>query len=207
MDNISALLQHLTVEELKEILNNKDKEEDMLKEDSRIKVLENTRDTLIASNKSLAEFNLSREPAYSEARQALMEAHTAALEVKKTVEDKREQLNELSRQTSLDTTLALIQTAAAEADEEGEAIANQFLENEIPVESFLSQFIAKRKTAHIRRIKTEKLIEYIRQQQRQGGHVEPVRPAPPPPSSFQYPTANAMPQPGHLPFAAYPPYQ
>lgn len=213
---MSALLQHLTVDELKELLNNNEKEEDMMKEDSRIKVLENTRDTLIASNKSLAEFNLAREPAYREARQALSEAHKAALEVKKEVEEKREQLNELSRQTSLDTTLALIQTAAAEADEESEVIAQQFLSNEIPVDVFLTQFIAKRKSAHSRRVKTEKLIEYIRNQQRShGGHLGmsptsgPVRPAPLPPTStggFQYPSATGMPQP-HLPFAAYPPYQ
>lgn len=208
MDGISALLQHLTVEELKELLNNKEKEEDMIKEDSRIKVLENTRDTLIASNKSLAEYNLAREPAYREARQALSEAHKMALEVKREVEAKKAKLNELSLQTSLDTTLALMQTSTAQADEESESIANKFLEKEIPVDSFLTQFIAKRKTAHSRRIKSEKLIEYIREQQRLT-ISGPMRPAPVPPrapGSFQYPTAMGMPQPG-LPFAAYPPYQ
>ena len=167
----------------------------------QIKVLENKRDTLIASNKSLAEFNLAREPAYRQARQALADAHKAAQDLRREVDSKRDKLNELSRQTSLDTTLALMQTATAEADEESERIANQFLSNEIPVDTFVSKFNASRKQAHLRRIKTEKLDEYMKKQQRQqysgipAEGLGPVRPAPPPPS-LPYPVAApAMPQP------------
>jgi ESCRT-I complex subunit VPS37 len=180
-------------------------------------VLENKRDTLIASNKSLAEYNLAREPAFRATRQALADAHKEAQDLRREVDAKREKLNELSRQTSLDTTLALMQTATAEADEESERIANQFLMNEIPVETFVSKFNASRKTAHLRRIKTEKLDEYIKKQQRQQQHQQytgipaeslgPVRPAPPPPS-LPYPVAPvSMPQ-ANYPFSrpTYPPY-
>ena len=154
---------------------------------AQVKVLENRRDTLIASNKSLAEFNLSREPAYRQARQALADAHRAAQELRREVEAKREQLSALSRQTSLDTTLALLQMAAAEADEESERIANHFLSGQLPVEAFLSQFIASRKTAHLRRIKTEKLDEYVKRRPSSEGAM---RPAPPPPQQPPpYPTS------------------
>lgn len=185
-------------------------------DERQITVLENKRDVLIASNKSLAEFNLSREPAYRQARQALADSHKEAQELRREVEAKREKLSELSRQTSLDTTLALMQTATAEADEESERIANQFLANEIPVETFVSQFNASRKQAHLRRIKTEKLDEYLKKQQRnQYSGIPsdmasgPVRPAPPPPQ-LPYPVASGpMPQPhANYPFSrpAYPPY-
>ena len=185
----------------------------------QIKGMECERDMLIASNKSLAEYNLSREPAYRSARQELIESHKAASELRKEVERKRDQLNEISRQTSLDTTLALLQTAAAEAEEDSDKIASQLLSGEISVDSFLSQFLAKRKTSHLRRIKTEKLMEHIRDQQRSGfissaidgsaGSAGPIRPAPLPPTGSipPYPMSGVqmpMPQPsvpGSFPFS------
>lgn len=219
MDSVSSFLQHLNNEELREILNGQtDKIEELAKEDRRLKDLENERDMLIASNKSLAEFNLSREPAYNEARKQLVEAHKAAVELKRQVEGKRDRINELSKQTSLETTLALMQTAAAEAEEESEKIAGQFLSSEITVDAFLTQFLSSRKASHLRRIKTEKLMEYVRQQQRNAGQeannsIHPSRPAPPPPNSMPftpYPVVQGgMPQvPGSFPFARspYPPY-
>lgn len=217
MDNVASFLQHLNNDELKEILNEKtDKIEELAKEDRRLKDLENERDMLIASNKSLAEFNLSREPAFNEARKRLVEAHRDAAELRKQVEAKRDRVNELSKQTSLETTLALMQTAAAEAEEESEKIASQFLSSDISVDAFLAQFIPSRKTSHLRRIKTEKLMDYVRQQQRSAGqdaaNVHPSRPAPPPPSVIPgaftpYPVTNTgMPQvPGSFPYAR-PPY-
>ena len=162
MDNVASFLQHLNNEELKEILNGKtDKIEELAKEDRRLKDLESERDMLIASNKSLAEFNLSREPTYSDARRRLVEAHKETVELKRQVESKRDRVNELSKQTSLDTTLALMQTAAAEAEEESEKIATQFLSSEISVDVFLAQFVPSRKTSHLRRVKTEKLMEQL----------------------------------------------
>lgn len=164
---------------------------------------------LIASNKSLAEFNLAREPTYRQTRQMLLDSHKEALELKKEVEKKRDILNEMTRQTSLETTLALMQTSAAEAEEESEEFAQKFLSNDLPLESFLSQFLEKRKLSHLRRIKTEKLMEYVRTQRNQGFNESggPIRPAPPPPGGHPpYPLAQAMPLPGyndnqHFPFA------
>lgn len=181
----------------------------------QIKVLENKRDTLIASNKSLAEFNLGREPTYRQVRQGLADAHRGAQDIRREVESKRDQLHELSRQTSLDTTLALMQTATAEADEDSERIANQFLSHEIPADAFVSKFTASRKSAHLRRIKMEKLDEYIRKGQfarPSDGYMGmgPIRPAPMPPAQLPYPMAPAaMPQPSAgYPFSrpSYPPY-
>lgn len=166
----------------------------------QIKALESEREMLIASNKSLAEYNLSREPAYRQMRQDLLDSHKDALALKQEVEKKRQKLDEVTRQTSLDTTLALIQTAAAEAEEESETFAQKFLSGELPLESFLTDFLEKRKVAHLRRIKTEKLMEFVRTQSRGGYNQDasPVRPAPPPPSgNLPYPISHAMPQPSY----------
>ena len=162
MDNVASFLQHLNNEELKEILNGKtDKIEELAKEDRRLKDLESERDMLIASNKSLAEFNFAREPTYSDARRRLVEAHKEAVELKRQVESKRDRLNELSKKTSLHTTLALMQAAAAEAEEESEKILTQFLLSKISIDVFLARFVHSRKTFHLRRVKTEKLMEQL----------------------------------------------
>lgn len=154
---------------------------------------------LIASNKSLAEFNLAREPAYRETRDMLLDSHKEALDIKREVEHKRHKLDDVTRQTSLDTTLALLQTAAAEAEEESERCAESFLSGDLPLEQFLSNFLDKRKIAHMRRIKTEKLIEHVRSQGRGSAAADngPIRPAPAPPGGAPYPVGGpTMPTPG-----------
>lgn len=195
---------------------------------SQLKLLEQERDNLIAINKSLAEYNLSKEPEFSRSKEGLINAHKSLIELRREVEKKREEVIEVSRQASLDTTLALLQTASAESEEESDGIANQLLSSEMNVDTFLTQFLARRKEAHLRRIKTDKLIEYVRDQSggRSGqnssisgqnssssGHgsrypVSPIRPAPAPPGgSVPYPVGGipGMPQPGYSPYHRQPP--
>lgn len=62
---------------------------------------------------------------------------------------------------SLETVLALLQTAASEMEEESEKLAKRFLDNELELEDFLDQFLAKRKTVHLRLVKAEKMTNLI----------------------------------------------
>jgi ESCRT-I complex subunit VPS37 len=175
---------------------------------------------LIATNKSLAEYNLSREPTYHQSRQQLIDGHNELKAIKEEVDKKKSRLSELSRQTSIDTTLALMQTSAAQAEEESEDIATAFLAQEMSFDSFIKDFIEKRKLSHLRRIKTEKMIECIRSEANNrvnnntnvnnntSNMFQPLRPAPPPPSlpfaaasnpgmgsnSAPYPVYQMMPQ-------------
>jgi len=136
---------------------------------------------LIASNKSLAEYNLAKEPVYNDARNLLSKAFTEVDELREKVEKKKDKLDENSRQTSMDITLALLQTASAEAEEESESVASMFLSQEINLNDFLFQFIEKKKLYHLRRIKSEKLMEYLRNNPSNQSMEHP--PMPPLPSS------------------------
>ncbi|CAM6002211.1 unnamed protein product [Sphagnum balticum] len=169
---------------------------------------------IIASNKSIAEFNLSLEPSFRQARHALVAVHEEAKQLKDELESKKMKLNELSRQTSLDTTLALMQTAAAEAEEESENVASAFLAGDMGVDAFLKDFIEKKKLAHVRRIKTEKMMESIRNENRNSmsnvasanPSFQPLRPAPPPPNfPFSPPNAAQGVQAGFAPYPTWPP--
>lgn len=125
----------------------------------------------------------------------LFDSHKEAVELKVEMEKKKEKLEELARQTSLDTTLALLQTAAAQAEEDSENTASQFLDGELSLEAFLNQFIEQKKLAHLRRIKAEKLMDFVRQNMMaptMTSNAAPIRPAPLPP----YPSNSSS---GYMP--------
>lgn len=62
---------------------------------------------------------------------------------------------------SLETALALLQTAASEIEEESDNIAKKFLDNEVELEDFLDQFLVNRKLMHMRLVKAEKLSKIL----------------------------------------------
>lgn len=62
---------------------------------------------------------------------------------------------------SLETALALLQTAASEMEEESDKVVKKFLDNEVDVEEFLDQFLTKRKLTHERLVKAEKLSKIL----------------------------------------------
>lgn len=175
--------------------------------------MEAERDSLIESNKTLAQKNLSREPTYRMKRQQLIDGHNELKQLKEEIDKKKSRLSEVSRQTSLDTRLALMQTATAEAEEASDDIANAFLNNELPFDSFIKEFLDKRKLSHLRRIKTEKMMESILKEESNrfnntsnnmgsaSSLFAPVRPAPPPPPSLPFASA-VNPQMG----SNFPPY-
>lgn len=161
------ILQPSSTEDLKKMLNEDDRLDDMVKELPQIRNVEVEKEMLMASNKSLAEFNLSREPRLRQARQRLIDSYQKASEDFRVIEGKKQQLEELARQTSLDTTLAILQTSAAQTEEETEATAEKFLEGNLDVEMFLEEFLPQRKLAHLRRVKVDKLSELIQRNQNQ----------------------------------------
>lgn len=69
-----------------------------------------------------------------------------------------------SSNTNPETILALLQTAAAESEEESEKIATQFLDNNSTVDEFMDKFMSSRKLMHLRKLKAEKMSELLRQQ-------------------------------------------
>lgn len=71
-------------------------------------------------------------------------------------------LESKSAGVSPDTTQALLQTAAAESEEQSESIAQEFLSGKIGVDKFLEDFKPVRKNMHIRKFKAEKMADLLR---------------------------------------------
>jgi len=154
-----GLIRHLTTDELKELVSNDSKTTDLIKDLPQMKNLVSEQEMLLASNKSLAEFNLSLEPKLSEAKQTLIAKYEEAAQLSEEVNKLKGQIDESSGQYSADTLHALLQTAAQETEEETENLVQSLLDKQQEVDPFVTEFLDKRKKAHLRRIKAEKISE------------------------------------------------
>ncbi|GAB6033665.1 hypothetical protein CHUAL_013725 [Chamberlinius hualienensis] len=159
--SITGLLYHMNNEELKKLLNDEVSLERLIKDLPQVKKFSTEKEMCMTTNKSLAEFNLSKEPQLRQTKQRLVETYERAVEVFKNADMNKQKLEDLSRQSSADTTLAILQTAAAQSEEDSEKIAEKFLEGGAEIEAFLDEFQNKRKLAHLRRVKAEKMNELL----------------------------------------------
>lgn len=123
----------------------------------QVKRLEQERQVLMASIRSLAEFNLGRQEDFESDRHKLTELVEEANKLKDQIEEKGKKLLELSKTTSLESTLTVVLTSASQAEEDSENIAQSFLSEVIDYQQFVSNYIEKRKLAHLRRIKADRL--------------------------------------------------
>jgi len=122
-------LQAMTSDQLKEILNSEDKFEDFIKELPQMKALYGEKEMLLASNKSLAEYNLSQEPILRECRASLVEKFSTAGKLGEEVKTLQAELESKSGQVKPDTLIALLQAANQEAEEESENMMDTFLQD------------------------------------------------------------------------------
>ncbi|KAL1378111.1 hypothetical protein pipiens_015806 [Culex pipiens pipiens] len=219
-------LQNLTSDELKDLLNDDDKLDERV--DQAVQSLESEKDLLLGENRSLAESNLEKEPKVIELRSRVNDLSEQGRALATSVRQKSDDLKTKSGSTNPDTVLALLQTAAAESEEESEQIVKQFLDNEIAIDVYLDKFMSSRRTMHSRKLKAEKMTELVRSglSGSASSQQQPLQrpsfgsPYPPPPvhagSGFYPPMPNAgavpyplgpvsMPMPG-MPQWNRPPY-
>ncbi|XP_071110775.1 vacuolar protein sorting-associated protein 37B-like [Haliotis cracherodii] len=155
-----ALLQHLDKNELERLLEDSAKLDDLVKDAHQPAV--NDKDTLLTSNKSLAEFNLSLQPRLDELKRLVATGYEEINTKKTNLGKDKAQLDMLVGEQSLDTMLALLQTEAAKSEEESEKMADDFCDNKISVEDFVNQYISQRTVAHTQRVKVDKMTELLR---------------------------------------------
>ena len=79
-----------------------------------------------------------------------------------------------------------------------QVIADNFLEGNLEVEEFKKQYVEKRILAHLRKVKSEKMQDILRNQNRPGytpsyGANMPTRVAPPPPQTNSWNSAPYAP--------------
>ncbi|KAL1453553.1 hypothetical protein WDU94_009885 [Cyamophila willieti] len=163
MENLETLLEHLDIAELKELVNDEETFNNFTKEAAAnvTKDSDEQKQMLIASNKSLAEFNLAQEADLLEKKAQLKQLNEQLAELSKQVEEKVNLIKSHKNNVSADTVLALLQTAASETEEESEKIPEAFLDGSMELDKFLESFTPKRILMHLRRIKADKMAEML----------------------------------------------
>lgn len=197
MNQAQASLAYLSSDDLKDLLNDDTKLEERVND--VLNALESEKNVILTKNRSIAEENLTKEPDLIERRGRINDLSTEGKELCLAVQEKLAQIRSKSGEMSQDTALALLQTAAAECEEESDQIVKQLMDKELAIDAFLDSFMTSRKTMHLRKLKADKMVELVRQSKLQnsmgGGHQPYTGFYPAQPSSVPYPPAG-----GNVPY-------
>ncbi|EHB01469.1 Vacuolar protein sorting-associated protein 37B [Heterocephalus glaber] len=148
----------------------------------------------LASNRSLAEGNLLYQPQLDTQKAHLTQKYQELQVLFEAYQIKKTKLDKQSNSASLETLLALLQAEGAKIEEDTENMAEKFLDGELPLDAFIDVYQSKRKLAHMRRVKVEKLQEMVFKGQRlpqAPGPLPPRVPEPVPAASLPYPALEA----------------
>uniref|UniRef100_H3AJ11 VPS37C subunit of ESCRT-I n=1 Tax=Latimeria chalumnae TaxID=7897 RepID=H3AJ11_LATCH len=155
-------LRELSVDELKRVMEDSDKQATLVQESSEVQNIQLEQEMALATNRSLAEQNLEFQPRLESGKACLSERYQELQGICESCKESRAKLEEFSAMLDLGTMLALLQTEGAKMEEESEQVAENFLEGMVPLEKFLEEYGVKRKLAHQRRVRIEKLQELLR---------------------------------------------
>nr|XP_006634218.1 PREDICTED: vacuolar protein sorting-associated protein 37C [Lepisosteus oculatus]XP_015209415.1 PREDICTED: vacuolar protein sorting-associated protein 37C [Lepisosteus oculatus]XP_015209416.1 PREDICTED: vacuolar protein sorting-associated protein 37C [Lepisosteus oculatus]XP_015209417.1 PREDICTED: vacuolar protein sorting-associated protein 37C [Lepisosteus oculatus]XP_015209418.1 PREDICTED: vacuolar protein sorting-associated protein 37C [Lepisosteus oculatus] len=168
-------LRELSHAELQALLDNQEKLESLVLESDEVQSIQLEREMCLASNRSLAERNLELRPRLEEGRERLGERYRELRELHDRYRGCCQERDNKLSQFSPELVFLKLEAEGATVETESEALADQFLEGQLALDSFLDQFHSKRCLAHSRRVRIEKLQDILRQKREGGGGA--TRPA------------------------------
>ncbi|XP_016366118.1 VPS37B subunit of ESCRT-I b isoform X1 [Sinocyclocheilus rhinocerous] len=157
MSGFENRLQSYSSTQLHELLEDDGKLREMVGEMEEMQDMQQNKELTIASNRSLAEQNLNLQPELDHQKIQLTKRYCCLQDLHESYQLRRSTLGN----SSLDTLLALLQTEGAKIEEETENMADSFLDGSLPLDSFIDDYQSKRKLAHLRRVKIDKLQEMV----------------------------------------------
>ncbi|KAM6155493.1 vacuolar protein sorting-associated protein 37B [Rhynchocyon petersi] len=165
----------LSLVQLHELLEDEGQLAEMVQKMEETQNVQLNKEMTLTSNRSLAEGNLLYQPQLDSLKASLTQKYQELQVLFEAYQIKKTKLDRQSSNASLETLLALLQAEGAKIEEDTENMAEKFLDGELPLDSFVDVYQSKRKLAHMRRVKIEKLQEMVLKGQRL-----PQAPAPPP---------------------------
>ncbi|XP_032735039.1 vacuolar protein sorting-associated protein 37C [Lontra canadensis] len=176
-------LKDKTLEELEEMQNDPEAINRLAQEAPEVQDLQLEREMALATNRSLAERNLEFQGPLEISRSNLSDKYQELRKLVERCQEQKAKLEKFSSALKPETLLDLLQIEGMKIEEESEAMAEKFLEGEVPLETFLENFSSMRMLSHLRRVRVEKLQDVMRKprvSQEPAGDAPPPRPPPPP---------------------------
>ncbi|TNN42505.1 Vacuolar protein sorting-associated protein 37B [Liparis tanakae] len=147
--------------ELNEVLEDDEKLSAMVRELDEMQEVQQSKETTLLSNRTLAEQNLALQPRLDHKKEQLTKRYHGLQEGFEAFQLRKSTLDHMSGNTSLDILLALLQAEGAKIEEETENMADSFLDGDVTLDAFVDSYQSNRKLAHLRRVKIEKLQEMV----------------------------------------------
>lgn len=180
--DFSRLLEGKSRVDLEKIRDDEDKINCLVMEAEPIQHLCMEKEIILSANRNMAEGNLQLKPRLEASRQELIDLNNKLASQQQECEAKKAMLESRRSTYSTESAIAILQAAAAEAEQESEVIADGFVREEIDIRDFLKQFLAARTKSYDLKHKSENMEKLIT-----AGGSRRNRPAPPAPSAIQPP--------------------
>nr|XP_020445988.1 vacuolar protein sorting-associated protein 37B [Monopterus albus] len=166
MSSFANTFSTYTMTQLNGILEDDEKVSNMIQETEEVQEVQQSKEKTLVNNRTLAEQNLVLQPVLEHKKEQLTKSYNLLQEYFESYQLRKSTLDHKSGNSSLDTLLALLQTEGAKIEEETENMADSFLDGNMTLDSFIDAYQSKRKLAHLRRVKIEKLQEMVLKGQR-----------------------------------------
>ncbi|XP_070554143.1 vacuolar protein sorting-associated protein 37A-like [Ptychodera flava] len=154
-------LRNKTTAELKELNDDKYKIIQYFGELPQVKKLQTDRQDLCNASEDIAKSNIRKGPNLESKKEHLLQKYDELTDLRREFDincQKQQQLNERYNPGAILTNLRV---ASMEAEEESDKIADLFLEKKLDIDTFVQQFMDKRKLSHERKGKEEKLQQML----------------------------------------------
>nr|XP_046163297.1 vacuolar protein sorting-associated protein 37D-like [Oncorhynchus gorbuscha] len=162
----------LNMSELQELLQDKEKMDQIVRLNEKFQELQVDRAILLTSNRSLAEESIARRPRLNIGKLQLAEKYKELANLATICWEKQSRLVPHTQKHSLQTAQNLLHEDVARAEEQSEDLLEKFMEGKLPLEGFLDSFQSSRKRYHIRRVQAEKIQELSRAKENSSKKLE-----------------------------------
>uniref|UniRef100_A0A8C4SC20 VPS37D subunit of ESCRT-I n=1 Tax=Erpetoichthys calabaricus TaxID=27687 RepID=A0A8C4SC20_ERPCA len=153
----------LSTSQLRDLLQDESKMEQIVRLSQKFQELQEDRDTILLSNRSLAEKTLSHQPEFDNGKLKLADKYQELEQLMQSCRGKQERLDAYMEKRSLQAAQTLLQSEVDQAEQQSEKLLEQFMDGSLALEDFLESFQKSRKVCHIRRAQSEKAQELGRQ--------------------------------------------
>uniref|UniRef100_A0A1B6G0U1 VPS37 C-terminal domain-containing protein n=1 Tax=Cuerna arida TaxID=1464854 RepID=A0A1B6G0U1_9HEMI len=161
-------LNNLTVSELELLNSNNDCLDEFVDSLPVMKGIDRVMEEWITRNEEVAKETLSKEGHLEELRAAVGEKLQTACQLKARHDILSLEYQRLADRYSPQSIREHVKRAAMKSDEESEHIAEQFLNGDMDLDTFLSAYTQKRMLSYCRKTKEEKLSHQLQELQRAG---------------------------------------
>ncbi|XP_063836648.1 vacuolar protein sorting-associated protein 37A-like [Ostrinia nubilalis] len=156
-------LNNLSIDELKEILDNTDLQDKLLENNPQLIKLDLETEELMNSIEEIAQDNIAKQQMLDELKTDVIDRISTIVQMKMSYEELHRKHQKLAEMYDPHRIRDCLKEAALKADEDAEVIAEMFLLGKLPVENFITKFAEKRALGQARRAREERLAHQLAQ--------------------------------------------